>query len=51
MKTQLNFHSRTGIKPGIGITWDRYGKAGTIIGMRLGWSMLTLTVYRHDGCK
>ena len=40
---QINFHRKTGIKPSIGATVERYG-AGTVYILRMGWSALTLTV-------
>ena len=45
MKMQINFHKKTGLTPGLYSFREKYGKAGTVYGLRLWWSALTLTVY------
>lgn len=45
MKMQINFHKRTGITPGFGMSRVYYGKIGTVYILRLWWSALTLTIY------
>ena len=46
MKTQFNFHKRTGLTPGFGVSREHYGKLGTVYILRLWWSALTLTLCR-----
>ena len=43
---QYNFHKQTGLVAGTGLFVSRYGKAGTVYGIRLGWSALTLTTLK-----
>jgi hypothetical protein len=46
MKQQVNWHKRTGLTPGVGMSREYYGKIGTVYILRLWWSALTLTLYR-----
>lgn len=39
---KINFHRRTGIKPGLGVTLDDFG-SGVVYGLRMGWALLTVT--------
>ncbi len=40
---QFNFHRRTGLRPGFGITLEKYSGTMRILVGRIGWSALTLT--------
>ena len=46
MKLQVNFHKRIGLKPGLGIHYNHYGKVGTVFIFRLWYSALTFTFHR-----
>lgn len=43
-RIRLNFHRRIGIKHGVYPFHSNYG-IGRVIGLRLWWSTLTLTIY------
>jgi hypothetical protein len=50
MKMQINFHKKTGLTPGLYPFRAKYGKAGTVYGLRLWWSALTLYIKSsYDG--
>lgn len=42
MRPQFNFHKRTGITPSFGITFNNWGRYGTLM-LRLWWSAFTVT--------
>ena len=46
MSVQINFHKNTGLKSGLYLFRSKYGKAGTVYGLRFLWSVLTLTMYK-----
>ena len=45
MKVQLNFH-RQMAEPMVCAFRSNYGPAGQVYGVRLGWSALTLSLYK-----
>jgi len=47
MELQFNFHKRTGLAPGVYPFRSNYGTAGTVYGLRVLWSALTVTLYKN----
>jgi len=47
-KMQINFHKKIGLTPSFYFSRTKYGKTGTVYGLRLWWSNLTLTTYKNQ---
>jgi hypothetical protein len=47
---QINFHKRTGIKPGFGFIRESY-KLGQVFGIRLWWAALTISFSKVEASR
>lgn len=47
MALEINFHRRIGLRRGFALVREKFGRA-TVYGLRLGWSLLTITNHQKD---